>query len=71
MVHKSVEAHWFTLGIHFAHEALQVDRFRCVSKRAVRRMWRNQTNEHGEPLTQFEREALIERHCELFGIWPQ
>jgi hypothetical protein len=37
----------------------------------VRRMWKSQTNEHGEPLTQFEREALIERHCELFGMWPQ
>jgi len=25
----------------------------------------------GEHLSQFEREALIERHCELFGIWPE
>jgi len=27
-------------------------------------------NEHGIPLSQFERDALIERHCELFGTWP-
>jgi hypothetical protein len=33
-------------------------------------MWRNQTNEGGNRLTEFEREALIERHCELFGTWP-
>jgi hypothetical protein len=37
----------------------------------VRRMWASQTNEDGTPLTQFEREALIERHCELFGVWPK
>jgi hypothetical protein len=30
-------------------------------------MWRTQINEGGAALTQFEREALIERHCELFG----
>jgi hypothetical protein len=36
----------------------------------VVRMWRNQTNEGGNRLTEFEREALIERHCELFGTWP-
>jgi hypothetical protein len=30
-----------------------------------------QTNERGEPLSQFEREALIERHCGLFGSWPE
>jgi hypothetical protein len=34
-------------------------------------MWANQRNERGEPLSHFEREALIERHCELFGTWPQ
>jgi hypothetical protein len=33
-------------------------------------MWRSQTNERGSPLSKFEREALIERHCELFGTWP-
>jgi hypothetical protein len=70
-VHTSVDAQWLILGIHFAHHAQQVDRFSNASRRAVRRMWKNQTNEGGKPLTQFEREALIERHCELFGVWPE
>jgi len=67
---RLVDAHWLALGLHFVHHARQVDRFRNASERAVRRMWENQTNEDGEPLTQFEREALIERHCEVFGVWP-
>jgi hypothetical protein len=33
-------------------------------------MWISEINEHGECLSQFERDALIERHCELFGTWP-
>jgi len=33
-------------------------------------MWKTQTNEDGVHLSQFERDALIERHCELFGTWP-
>ena len=33
-------------------------------------MWKSQTNEGGHSLSQFERDALIERHCELFGTWP-
>jgi len=24
----------------------------------------------GAPLSRFERDALVERHCELFGSWP-
>jgi hypothetical protein len=24
-----------------------------------------------EPLSRFERNALVERHCELFGTWPE
>jgi len=32
------------------------------------RMWSKQSNENGEPLTRFERRALIERHCELFSV---
>jgi hypothetical protein len=67
---RSVDAHWLTLGHHFVHHARQVDRFRTANEHAVHRMWEDQTNEDGEPLTQFEREALIERHCELFGVWP-
>jgi hypothetical protein len=34
------------------------------------RMWMSQTNEGGDHLSEFERKALIERHCELFGTWP-
>jgi hypothetical protein len=41
-----------------------------VDGSAVLDMWTSQTNEDGERLSQFERDALIERHCELFGTWP-
>ena len=47
-----------------------VDRFKEAGREAVLSMWRSQTNEDGQRLSRFEREALIERHCELFGIWP-
>jgi hypothetical protein len=70
-VHSSVDAHWLILGAHFVHHAQQIDRFRDAGRGAVRRMWASQTNDDGEPLSQFEREALIERYCELFGLWPQ
>jgi hypothetical protein len=30
-----------------------------------------QANEVGTPLTAFEREALVERHCLLFGVHPR
>jgi len=70
-VENSVSACWLVLDSHFASQALQVNRFRRANRTDVRRMWKNQTNEHGEPLSEFEREALIERHCELFGSWPQ
>jgi hypothetical protein len=70
-VHKSTDALWHTLALHFANHIQQVERFRNLGRGAVRRMWASQTNEGGEPLSQFEREALIERHCELFGVWPR
>jgi hypothetical protein len=47
-----------------------VDRFREAGCDAVLYMWRSQTNEGGQRLSRSEREALIERHCELFGSWP-
>jgi hypothetical protein len=47
-----------------------VDRFREADCDAVLSMWRSQTNEGGQRLSRSEREALIERHCELFGTWP-
>jgi len=59
------------LDHHFKHHARMVHRFRGADRDAVIRMWRRQTNEDGERLSQFEREALIERYCELFGIWPE
>ena len=70
-VEKSVSAYWFVLDSHFAHHAQQVGRFRDANRRDVRRMWKAQNNEHGEQLSDFERKALIERHCELFGAWPE
>jgi hypothetical protein len=38
---------------------------------AVIRMWLSQTKEDGERLSQCDRDALIERYCDLFGIWPE
>ena len=68
---NSVCACWLALDTHFAYQAQQVARFRGTNRSVVRRMWKTQTNEHGQPLSIFERKALIERHCELFGTWPQ
>jgi len=70
-VEKSVSACWLALDSHFVHHAQLVDRFRGANRTDVRRMWKAQTNEHGVSLSDFERRALIERHCELFGVWPQ
>jgi len=67
---RSLAAEWAALDGHFEHHAKLVDRFREADRVAVVRMWRSQTNEYGIRLSQFEREALIERHCELFGTWP-
>jgi hypothetical protein len=33
-------------------------------------MWKSQSNEHGDRLSRYECDALVERHCELFGTWP-
>jgi len=63
--------HWALLDNHFKHHANLVHRFRSADRAAVLRMWWTQTNEQGNPLSEFEREALIERHCELFGMWPR
>jgi len=67
---ESVSACWLVLDSHFAHHAQQVTRFRWANRTDVRRMWKSQTNEHGLPLSAFDRAALVERHCELFGVWP-
>jgi len=69
-VRERLAAKWIALEGHFDYHAKLVDRFRKAGGDAVRHMWISQTNENGKPLSQFEREALVERHCELFGTWP-
>jgi hypothetical protein len=66
----SVAAQWAALDDHFREHAKQIQRFRHMGRSAVRQMWNSQTNEDGNRLSQHERDALIERHCELFGTWP-
>jgi len=70
LVKKPLAAHWVALDNHFRRHAKLVERFRHASAGAVARMWKSQTNEDGKRLSQFERDALIERYCELFGTWP-
>jgi hypothetical protein len=67
----SLAAPWAALDHHFRDHARQVQRFGRAGRGAVRRMWSSQTNEDGKHLSEFERDALIERHCELFGTWPR
>lgn len=67
---SSIAADWAALDQHFAYHAMIVARFRHIDHEAVLCMWKSQTNEEGKRLSQFERDALIERHCELFGTWP-
>jgi hypothetical protein len=68
---KSSAGVWERLGAHFGMHAAAVERFRCAGRGEVIRMWREGTNEMGEPLSAFEREALVERYCEIFGRWPE
>ena len=65
----SLASDWAALDNHFLHHTKMVDRFRDACGESVLRMWISDINEHGECLSQFERDALIERHCELFGTW--
>jgi hypothetical protein len=66
----TITLQWAALDHHFRYHATLISRFRHANGPAVLRMWMTQTNEAGTHLLQFEREALIERHCELFGSWP-
>jgi hypothetical protein len=68
--HSACIRAWSELQEHFRHHALLVQRFRRADAQAVARMCDTGRNEFGQPLTSFEREALAERHCELFGNWP-
>jgi hypothetical protein len=62
---------WQLLEEHFRHHARLVNHFRHADAQAVVAMWKAGTNEAGARLSQFERDALIERHCELLGHWPE
>ena len=62
---------WALLEAHFRSHAAAVKRFRGAGPSDVVNMWCRGRNEFGEPLSPFEREALVERHCELFGHWPE
>ena len=76
-MHSDYEAHsssattWAHLQEHFRFHKLMLNRFERAGPAAVVRMWKTQTNELGVPLTAFEREALGERHCLLFGVPPR
>ena len=70
VVKMSLAAEWAALDLHFKEHFKLVTRFREAGADAVIRMWKNQTKEDGERLSKTERDALIERHCELFGTWP-
>jgi hypothetical protein len=66
----NAEHQWKELEEHFQYHASLVRRFRRANGDLVLRMWNTRRNEFGKPLSSYEREALIERHCELFGTWP-
>ena len=68
---ESPANHWTLLDRHFKHHAKLIGRFRSADRGSVLRMWWSQVNEGGIPLSEFERDALVERHCELFGMWPK
>jgi hypothetical protein len=65
------DSQWQILEEHFRHHARVANHFRSVDGSDVIAMWKTGTNAAGEPLSQFERAALCERHCELFGCWPE
>jgi hypothetical protein len=62
---------WQLLEEHFRHHARLVNHFRHAGAHTVAAMWKTGTNEAGARLSQFERRALVERYCELFGYWPE
>jgi len=61
---------WSELDRHFRVHASLIQRFKHASASDVVEMLKTGCNECGQPLSAFEREALVERHCELFGRWP-
>ena len=67
---ETSDAAWSLIEEHFRHHAALVRRFERASGPEVASMWERGRNERGEPLSPFERAALVERYCELFGRWP-
>jgi hypothetical protein len=67
---QDVAVEWTLLAAHFQHHASVIDRFRHTCPATVMHMIKSGTNEAGAVLSPFERMALNERHCELFGCWP-
>ena len=62
---------WERLEEHFRDHASIVTYFRNANAVAVLHMLKTGVNDSGADLSQFERDALVERHCELFGRWPE
>jgi hypothetical protein len=62
---------WAEFEEHIRYHASLLRRFRRMNGQLILRMWNTGRNEFGKPLSSFERDALIERHCELFGTWPR
>jgi hypothetical protein len=61
---------WLHLERHFRRHTRLVSHFRNIGAPDVVEMWKSGRNAAGAPLSRFEREALVERHCELFERWP-
>jgi hypothetical protein len=68
---NSANCPWQLLEDHFRYHARLVNHFRDADASAVSAMTETGTNAAGECLSQFEHDALVERHCELFGTWPE
>jgi hypothetical protein len=68
---ETAEAAWSLLEDHFRHHTALLRRFEKTSPHEVISLWQRGTNENGDPLSLFERDALVERHCDLFGKWPE
>jgi len=62
---------WQLLDDHFRYHARVVNHFKSIDALTAVVMWKTGRNAAGERLSQFERDALVERCCELFGSWPE
>jgi len=64
-VQRLLVAQWAAREGRFQHHVRLVEQ--GVHRDDRVRMWRSQANEDGRRVSEFERDALIERHCESFG----